>query len=116
MPIFKKKDAQKFQLSGGGVRWTILDYQKGSESLWVGDLSLPPGGSVETHIHKTEEAMVVIEGELDAILGDEVIKVSEGETVLAPKGIRHALINNSNNNARVIAIFPTSKMEKTSVD
>ena len=60
--------------------------------------------------------MVVIEGVLDAILGDEVIKLSEGETVLAPKGIRHALINNSNTNARVNAIFPTSKMEKTSVD
>ena len=51
MPILNKKDAQKFELLGGGVRWTILDYKKGSESLWVGDLSLPPGGSVETHIH-----------------------------------------------------------------
>jgi len=116
MPVLNKKDAQKFQLLGGGVRWTILDHEKGSESLWIGDLFLPPGSSVETHIHKTEEAMIVIEGELDAILGDEVVKVSEGETVLAPKGIRHALINNSNKNARVIAVFPTSKMEKIKVD
>ena len=31
MPILNKKDAQKFELLDGGVRWTILDYQKGSE-------------------------------------------------------------------------------------
>ena len=73
-------------------------------------------GVVPTHIHPTEEAMVMLEGEMDAILGDEVITVREGQTVLAPPGVRHGFVNRSGAPARVLAIFPTAFMERTLVD
>ena len=64
----------------------------------------------------TEEAMVILEGEMDAILGDEVITVGVGQTVLAPSGVRHGFVNRSGSPARVLAIFPTANMERTLVD
>ena len=116
MPILDKKDVEKEELSPGVHRWALVDGTKGSESTSVGDVIVGPGGRVPTHTHPTEEAMVILEGELDAILGDEVIKVREGQTILAPPGVKHGFINNSGAPARVMAIFPTANMERTLVD
>ena len=33
--------------------------------------------------------MVIVEGSLEAILGDQVVTLGEGDTVLAPAGVKH---------------------------
>lgn len=116
MPIIDKNDETKELLSPGVERWALVDGTKGAESLSVGDVVLQDGGKVPNHIHPTEEAMVIVEGQLDAVLGDDVIPVSAGQTVLAPAGVRHGFVNRSGAPARIMAIFPTAKMERTLVD
>ena len=116
MPILDKGDSPKEELAPGVGRWRLLDSETGAEALTVADLTLDAESSVQTHIHPTEEAMVILEGELEAILGDEIIAVRAGQTVLAPAGVRHGFVNRSGLPARVMAIFPTSKVEKTLVD
>ncbi len=116
MPILDKNDVPMEELSPGTHRWALVDGSKGSESTSVGDVVVGPGARVATHIHPTEEAMVILEGELEAILGDEVVTVREGQTVLAPPGVKHGFVNRSDANARVMAIFPTAHMERTLVD
>lgn len=116
MPILNKDDSAKEELSPGVHRWALVDGNKGAASTSVGDVVLAPGGKVPTHIHPTEEAMVILEGQLDAILGDKVISVKEGQTVLAPPGVKHGFVNRSGAPARVMAIFPTARMERTLVD
>ena len=116
MPIIDKNDDTKELLAPGVERWALVDGTKGAESLSVGDVVLRDGGKVPTHIHPTEEAMVIVEGQLDAVLGDDVIPVSAGQTVLAPAGMRHGFVNRSGAQARLMAIFPTAKMERTPVD
>ena len=116
MPIIDKNDANMVELSPGTNRWSLVDGTNGADSLTVADLTLAPGGTVATHIHPTEEAMVILDGELEAVLGDEVVTVKEGQTVLAPPGVKHGFVNRSGASARIMAIFPTSKMERTLVD
>ncbi len=116
MPIINRDDYEKQELSPGVDRWALVDGEKGSDSTSVGDVVLGVDGIVPTHIHPTEEAMVILEGELDAILGNETIPVREGQTVLAPAGVRHGFVNRSGSPARVLAIFPTANMERTLVD
>ena len=116
MPILNRDDVAKEQLSEGVDRWSLVDGSLGAESLSVGDVTVAPGGQVPTHIHPTEEAMVILEGELQAMLGDEVIDVKEGQVVLAPAGVRHGFVNKSSASARIMAIFPTANMERTLVD
>jgi mannose-6-phosphate isomerase-like protein (cupin superfamily) len=82
----------------------------------VADLTMGPESSVPTHIHPTEEAMVILEGELDAVLGDEIVPVTAGQTVLAPPGVKHGFVNKSGAPARLMAIFPTARPERTYVD
>jgi quercetin dioxygenase-like cupin family protein len=116
MPILKMTDSYRDHLGPGADRWTLVDGERGAESLSVGDLHLAPDATVRTHTHPTEEAMVILEGELDAILGDEVVKVTAGDTVLAPIGVKHGFLNRSGKPARLMAIFPTATIERTFVD
>ena len=116
MPVLDKNDSLEEEVFPGVVRWRLLDSEMGAEALTVVDLTLAPDSTVKTHIHPTEEAMVMMDGELEAVLGDNVITVTEGQTVHAPAGVRHGFVNRSGGSARLLAIFPTAKMKRTLVD
>jgi quercetin dioxygenase-like cupin family protein len=116
MPILNKSSVEQDDIFPGVHRWSIVDGDQGAESLSVGDVVVEPGSVVQTHIHPTEEAMVIIDGELEAVIGDQVISVTEGHTVLAPAGVRHGFTNRSDSQARLLAIFPTAKVERTLVE
>lgn len=116
MPILDKDESLMIELAPGVDRWRIVDSEIGADSLSVADLTINPGATIFNHIHPTEEAMYILDGELIAILGEDEVPVSEGQTVMAPPGIRHGFVNRSDAPARLIAIFPTANMEKTMVD
>ena len=116
MPIFDKKNVKNVPIGPGVDRWEIVNGELGASSLTVGDVTVTPASRVPTHTHPTEEAMVILDGELEAILGDETVTVAQGRTVLAPAGVKHGFVNRTASNARVMAIFPTGKVERTLVD
>ncbi len=115
MPVLDKKDSPFEEIAPGIKRWELVNGERGAESLTVADVILDSGTKVPIHTHPTEEAMVVLEGDLDAILGDEVIPVTSGQTVVAPPGVKHGFVNQSGATARVMAIFPTGRIERTLV-
>ena len=83
----------------------------------VSHLEIGPGGRVTTHIHPdSEEAMVIVEGSLEAILGDQVVTLGEGDTVLAPAGVKHGFENRSGATARLLAIFPKTQFERVPME
>ena len=88
----------------------------GADSLTVASLSFAAEGRVRTHVHPTEEAMVVLEGELEAVLGEETVKVVPGQTVHAPAGVKHGFVNRSGAPARIMAIFPTTDVQREWAD
>ena len=58
------------------------------------DLKVAPGTGVPRHTHTREdEALFVLSGELEAIVGDEVFTLRAGETLMAPRNIPHQLRN-----------------------
>ena len=116
MPVLNNKDAEMAELAPGVERLEILSGVRGADSLTVSDVTLAPGSKAPTHIHPTEEAMVILDGELEAVLGDEIITVTVGHTVLAPAGVKHGFTNRSGSSARLFGIFPTGKVERTLVD
>jgi quercetin dioxygenase-like cupin family protein len=117
MPIIQYSDAPSEEGFPGVNRAVLVDASHGSESLHVGHLTLSPGSSVTTHIHPdTEEAMVIVEGSLEAILGDETVTVGPGDTVLAPAGIKHGFVNRTQEAAKLLAVFPQTSFERVFVD
>ena len=101
-----------------GVPRTILvDADHGAESLWVARLEISPEARVTTHIHPdTEEAMIILEGQLEAVLGDEVATLGPGDTVLAPAGVKHGFVNRSSSKAVLLATFPKTAFQRIDSD
>ena len=116
MSILDVDSSYLSELYPGVRRQGLVDGERGALSLSVADLVLTPESRVATHVHPTEEAMVILEGQLEAVLGDQVVTVTSGQTVLAPAGVKHGFVNRSEAPARLMAIFPTSKVERTLVD
>ncbi len=117
MPILYRADAKTEEGYPGIPRTVLVDASHGAESLWVGHLEIAPGAQVTTHIHPdTEEAMVIVEGELEAVLGDEVVTLGPGDTVLAPAGVKHGFVNRSQSNAALVAAFPQTSFQRVAVD
>ena len=82
-----------------------------------GILRSKPGPRATTHIHPdTEEAMVIVEGTLEAVLGDEVVTLGPGDTVLAPAGVKHGFVSRSESKAALMASFPKTSFERLIAD
>ena len=117
MPIIHYSDAPNEDAFPGVDRKVLVDSNQGAESLFVGHLNVGPGKVVTTHIHPdSEEAMIILEGSLEAILGDEVVALSAGDTVLAPAGVKHGFINRSQDSATLLAVFPKTSFSRVLVD
>ncbi len=117
MPVIKRDDAVTEEGYPGVPRAVLVDATHGAQSLWVGHLEIAPGATITTHIHPdTEEAMVIVEGELEAVLGDEVVTLGAGDTVLAPAGVKHGFTNRSGGNAALLATFPKTEFQRVAVE
>jgi quercetin dioxygenase-like cupin family protein len=92
-------------------RVTIVDRSTGAGALTTRIVTLDPGIEMVPHWHKVEEAMMVLEGEGKAILGDDVHDIKAGETLLGPAGIKHGFVNTGPGPLRVAVAFPAVEVE-----
>ncbi len=88
----------------------------GAESLSISEIIVQPGFEGRLHAHESDQAMMVVEGSIQFVVGDEVRTVRSGYTMLAPPGVPHRLINNTWVAARMLAIHPTNELETTYLD
>ena len=116
MPILNENDSPQVELSPGFERRELVSGELGAESLTVAHATLHPDGGAPLHTHPTEEAMVILEGEAVAWLGDDEVVVRRGQTVLAPAGVKHGFVNRSGKPVCIMAIFPTGKVERVLVE
>ncbi len=108
MPIFKKQVNNTRQESSPGLEIRdVVGAEQGTHALKIVEVTLAPNTRVPRHAHaNTEEAIVVIEGTLDAILGRERVTVGPGDTILAPAGAIHGFVNRYEAPARIMFIYP----------
>ncbi len=114
MPIFKKQDTNTRRGSNPGLEVRdILDAEHGTHALKIGEVTIAPNTRLPRHIHtNTEEAMVVLEGTLDVVVGRERMTIGPGHTVLAPAGTTHGFVNRYDQPARILFIFPTHEPDR----
>jgi quercetin dioxygenase-like cupin family protein len=109
MPIIRKSDRNRNEetISEGLETFGIVDAAHGSESLRVGELTIAPMTRVPRHTHtNSEEAMVLLEGTLEALVGSQRVTIEAGDVVHAPSGTVHGFVNRSEMAARLLFVFP----------
>lgn len=112
MPIVRREDIP-MEAEGRLRRQPIARSDLGAVSLTVTEITMLPGGQIPLHIHPGhEECIMVLAGTLEVVLGDEKKTVAAGYTIIAPDSVKHSLTNISNRPARILAIFPTTDVQR----
>ena len=108
MPVYPSKGQPITQLAPGVARLAMLDGARGSESITIAEVTIQPGAKTPVHYHPTEEAMVILEGDLIAVLGGKRFPVTAGDVVVAPPTVTHGYINESDRPGRLYGIHPVN--------
>ena len=108
MPIIRTSDRNRNEaISEGLESYAIVDAAHGSDALRVGELTIAPMTRVPRHAHtNSEEAMVLLEGTLEAQVGSQRMTIEAGDLVLAPAGSVHGFLNRTDQPARLLYVFP----------
>lgn len=113
MTILRRADQKESSPMEGGKLLTMAGASTGASMATVGDLTVQPGVRSGYHLHpNTEEAIFVVEGDMEFRIGSSRFRATAGDCVLAPAGIGHGLENKGESPARLITIYPTAEPER----
>ena len=92
--------------------WALMVDPATADSEFVRNVTIvrdtiAPGDGIPLHVHPTEEAVLIEEGEMDWRLGDETREVPAGGVVFIPPLTPHGSQNDSGQIARVTSFFPS---------
>jgi len=77
----------------------------GTENSATVYFELEPGKNLGRHTDSAEEILLILEGEVEATVGDETGRLSAGQLALVPKMAPHDLRNTGNGPAKVLGFF-----------
>lgn len=90
---------------GGSHTRLLVSGEHTGNAYCVLEMSSPPGRATPTHAHSREdETLVMLEGELDAIVEGERQRLRAGSSITFARGTRHQLINAGERTARYMVI------------
>ena len=115
MPIINN-NAVAFEPVDGRRARRFVGKEAGAVNLTVNELIMGPNSALRLHTHPTDEAIVLLEGNVEMEVGGESKNVTPGHTLLAPPNTPHRLINHTDADARMYTIFPTDNPTTTFVD
>ena len=116
MPFLVKGEAIGVNSSSGTQSDILVGKDNGGERLTVVEAGIDPGAGLGLHVHPGyEEATLIIEGEIQAVLEGETRILGPGDVLLAPAGAEHTVTNQSDEPAKVLAIYPTTNPERVFV-
>ena len=106
--VIKKDESPKYWMSKGEYTNIIVSAEQANNEYVVTDGIIEPNGFVPDHYHKWEDQTFhIMEGEVEAKIGDDWYQLSAGDTIHCPRGISHLIKNNGKSNARLVSyIFP----------
>ena len=98
------------ELPNNGSVYTFEGYQYGDVdvSFFLSDTA--PGKGPDLHKHPYDEVFVVQEGELTFTVGEDTIKATGGQIVIAPAGAPHKFVNSGTGRARHTDIHTSRRM------
>ncbi|TYL40361.1 cupin domain-containing protein [Natronococcus pandeyae] len=88
----------------------------GAEELMLVCIEIEPGNSLPSHRDSNEELLVVIDGAVEATIGDETIDLEAGQCAVVPELEPHGLHNAGDETARILGFFPDNELTATFED
>ena len=108
MPIVEHKSLPETPWRPNYRKWDITTPGDGTTSSSLSQSIVGAGAGAPLHTHEADELIVVLEGTLDARLGDEVRRVGPDQTLVIPPNTPHSFTCVGPADARLITFFPVS--------
>jgi quercetin dioxygenase-like cupin family protein len=70
----------------------------------------PPGLGVNKHRHPYEETLIILDADIDILVGEELKRVKSGNAIIVPPDTWHAFTNKSDHNALMVTIHASPKI------
>jgi quercetin dioxygenase-like cupin family protein len=80
----------------------------GTKNTTVVYFELEPGCRLGTHTDSAEEILLILEGEAEATVGEERVRVRAGDMAVVPAMVPHALRNAGDQTVRVVGFFSSN--------
>ncbi len=110
--VLSPGEGKSVWLGGLGVDFKIAGEQTGG-ALSIVEHPIEPGRLVPPHVHEREdEFSYILEGEIGARIGDEIVQATPGCYVLKPRKVPHTFWNAGTQRGRLIEIISPAGFEK----
>ena len=106
MPIIEHSGIPMPAAVDGRAERLFVSPEQGALALTVKEVDLHPGWVGRLHTHPTDQAIMVLDGAVQLILGDELRTVRAGCTLFAPPGVSHKLVNKLWIPVKLLVIHP----------
>jgi quercetin dioxygenase-like cupin family protein len=101
-------DINSLKLSGGSsAKFQGFNYEV-NISFFV--VNSPLGQGASKHRHPYEEIFVILDGKIEAIIGDSTNMIEAGKIVIIPPNTWHEFKNRSDHQVQMVNIHPVPKM------
>ena len=98
---------------GGELYTTKAGSEDTSGTFTLLEAVTPPGGGPLPHIHHREDkTFYVLEGDLEFMVEDDILKVSAGSWLVVPRGTLHTYKNTGTRAARYLGVLTPAGIEK----
>lgn len=110
--LFDHAEAPLCRLDQGALRGlrhrTVIDHLGGAQSLALWQEEHEPGFVVPLHLHDCEEIISVIEGGIEASIGENKFQVAAGQSILIPAREPHGFRVTGSAPFKMFAIFSSA--------
>lgn len=92
--VVKREDNQPIQYPWGRLTWFVSKERGNSDTMTIGEADIKPGLSTGRHYHPNcDEVLHVLQGEILQSVGDQSLRLKQGDTVSIPAGVVHGTQN-----------------------
>ena len=108
MPIVNHADIPEVPWRPNYQKWDITQSDDGTTSSSLSYSVVGINAGTPLHTHEADELIVVLEGTLEARLGDQVTNVGANHTLVIPPNTPHRFTSVGPGKAHIITFFPIS--------
>ena len=108
MPIVRHDTLAETPWRPNYRKWDVTGPGDGTTSSSLAISVAAPGTGAPLHRHEDDELIVLLDGEREVRMGDEVVTVGPDHTLVVPPNVPHAFTVIGRENARMLTFFPVA--------
>ena len=109
MPVERAADHPTFELGGASVT-SFAAPARGASEVALYRVDMPPGQGLPAHRHDHLDVFTVVAGGATLAMDDETYELNDGDSVVVPIGVRHALEAGADGASIVVTMLPGNRM------